>query len=636
MSDDPMNAYLEELYEEPTEQERLEKLGLSLSNQVLTIEDWWRKERADEVVRNMSYYRGQFWKGDGISGRSMEAFDYTAQRNEFFPIVDIMVASLALDLPQCEALDRRQISNVVPTRKTDPTFVGRRIAASINWMAEEDEFDTAVQELVLHAVLFDEGGTLKTTWSNELKRVVWRVKLPWEVHFDPRAKRLRDARWSCERFVLHWDDFKSRVKSGVYNRPRGPVRPDTYPRELVDQFMTDEAEVRLREMGLREDVSLVEWYDYRTGTFYHLHPDTRSVLLQARAPFGMPYEKLVFHSGVGRIRGVSDATVIAPGQRDINELVAARREIVARLPRRMLIDGALFPGDEEFDRWSKSKSWEPTRINPPQDGTIEGRIYVTPTMDTTFDFNEHLDQDIEHLRYLAGSADFQHGGVKNIRTAEEAEMVKNAVSGRMDVRTRRVTRMVKNGFRTGLRALQWALRNQKASGADAEYLRLGSEVDVSTEQYVHEVLNEAFKFQILPFSPLMEDRNARREHLIKLLTAFATGEAAKHIEWREMVREAQELFGLRPSIVKEQPPEEEPPEEAPGDPALAAPPGGMPMVPPLAAPPALGGADPAAALGALLGGGGAPGAGAGANPLAGLAQLAQLAGPGGGLGALGG
>ena len=63
-------------------------------------------------------------------------------------------------------------------------------------------------------------------------------------------------------------------------------------------------------------------------------------------PYGNPYDQLVFHDGVGRLRGIPDVSLLAPLQQDINELVSARRGC-ATPPKRMFYDKAKFPNEED-------------------------------------------------------------------------------------------------------------------------------------------------------------------------------------------------------------------------------------------------------------------------------------------------
>ena len=51
----------------------------------------------------------------------------------------------------------------------------------------------------------------------------------------------------------------------------------------------------------------------------------------------------------------------------------------------------------------------------------------------TFDFNQHLDQSVDSIRWLPGMGDYQQGQVKNIRTAAEANMIRAAIEGRLNM-----------------------------------------------------------------------------------------------------------------------------------------------------------------------------------------------------------
>lgn len=552
---------------------------------VETSERFFKNERMEEIVRNISYYRGNFWEGDGFgeTGNSGKFRSYKAVRNEVFPIVDTIVSALAMDLPQVEALDQRESAVSSTSRAEDPTFSGRRISSVLNWIAERDELDATTQELVLHALLFGEG-IVKVSWSMPLGRPIWRLKLPWEVHFDPSAKNIRDINWSFERFTIHADDFKSRIESGLYSSKK-EIKPDSYPRSLVSEKLDDAEERELRKAGLKEFVGLIEFWDYKNGMIYHIHPDTKQILMEAKAPYRRPYSILVFNNGVGRIRGISDVSLIAPIQRDINELVSARREVVARLPKRMLIDEGLFNSEEEFERWKNAKTWEPTRIRFPVDGTLDQRVWVSPDMQTTFDFNRHLEDNVEAIRWTPGMSDYQRGEVANIRTAAEANMIRGAVEGRLRIRSQKLVRVVTQLFEQALDVIRWAISNREASGIDLFDLAEKTTVGVSPEVLAHELLAEAVRFRLLPFSPLMEDKIARRESMTNLLPALTGGPLSEAFDMKELAKELVESYGWRPSVVSETPPAPPPapPEAMPTEGAAPPSPAGNELPPELLA-----------------------------------------------------
>lgn len=535
----------------PTDEEAAaEKKKRRMIGLVQQTEKWFKDNLADEAVRNLAYYRGKFWAGDGY-GSTAKIRNYAAQKNEIFPIVDTIVSTLAMDLPQVEVQDQRTRTADEPTRQTDATIQGRRIASCMNWFAERDELDAVVQELVLHGLLFRQA-VVKVSWSSALGRPVWRTKLPWEVHFDPMAKRISDAAWCFERFTLHSDDLKNRVKSGVYKKPKKGIKPDAYPRTLLDAHDKDldSRQEQLKQLGLKEYVSIVEFWDFRSGRLFHIHPPTGQILMEAGIPYGRPYEVLVFHNGVGRIGGVPDVSLIAEMQRDINELVSARREIVSRLPKRMLVDSSLFRSDDEFSRWKNSRTWEPQLVQKPMDGKIGDRVFVTPAMDTTFDFNKTLEDEVGSVRRIVGEADYQRGQVNNIRTAAEANALRGAVEGRVNIRMKKLVRVVKAMFDRALDVTRWAVANPEDSGIDLKVLAQHTQADADASVLQEDFLNGAISFRLLPFSPLMEDKNTRRESMAQLLPPLLGSPLGEHFDMHELGREVVELFGWRPSIVK--------------------------------------------------------------------------------------
>jgi hypothetical protein len=570
-----MNAHAEGAAAPPTERDTLRYLGL-----VRQTEHWYRQHRAQEDVRNLAYYRGQFWAGDGINITDAETHDYRAQQNEIFPICDTVVSSLAMDVPAVEPMDLRYWSTESPTRERDLTISGRRLAAVLNHWAVEDELDQTVQELVLHGQAFG-WGIVKTSWSPILGRVIWRTRLPWEWHCDPGAKRARDISWCFERFVIHVEDLRARLDGDAYIPIRKGIKADTYPRSLVEDYVTESDEAKLRAEGLREYVSMVEFWDFRRREILHIHPETQQVLLQVPMGYGRPYDVLVFHDSIGRVRGLSDITMLAPAQRDINEMVSGRREIVRRLMPRTLMDRSLWRTPEEFERYKNSKTWEPQLVDFPADGNISGRIWTSEQPPLSFDFKDHLNSAVDSEHWIAGLADYQRGEVTNIRTAAEASMVRGSVEGRMHIRTAKLKRVVSNMFSRALEVWRWAAANPKASAIDMASIANLTQGDVDETVLANDLEQHSPKFRLLPFSPLMEDKYTRRGQLLEIMQALVSpSPLAVAINPYELGREIAEQFGLRPSIVLPEPPPQAAPlagtDEAGGVPMQLPMPGAVP------------------------------------------------------------
>ena len=214
-------------------------------------------------------------------------------------------------------------------------------------------------------------------------------------------------------------------------------------------------------------------------------------------------------------------------------------------------------------RWMNSATWEPVPVETDGQALVGDMIFVSPEMPSTFDFNAHLQSSQLHIKQLAGLGDFQRGEVKNIRTAAEANMIEASVQGRLNVRLRILTKYVKRGFDKAADVLRWAAANPEASGIDMDLYVKETQADVDASVLMNDILEHATKFRILPFSPLMEDKHVRREQLVGLIGQLASSPSVEEIDWKEITRELIDLFGVRPSVVRDNSEAEEPVQEQP-------------------------------------------------------------------------
>jgi|TARA_R100000084_G_scaffold109356_1_gene75931 hypothetical protein len=537
-----------------TQEEESKKLQRILT-QVKNGQDWYRRNQGDQDLRNLAYWRGKFWNNEGgiywkTAGRNL----YQAEQNEIFPILDTMASALALEVPQCEALDVRQSSERIPSPQEDTAYAGRRFAAILNHYAEEDELDDHCWDAVMHACIFEDGAIRKISWDTKVGRPVWRLKMPWEVIYDRNVRKFRDARWICERFVLHIDDFRKRVEQGLYKLKK-PIKPDTYPRAMENgDDAVLEQEEDWRRKSLKVYVTLYEYWDLQRNQFCHVHIGTKQILFSAPTPYGNPYDQLVWNNPLGRPGGIPDVSLLAPNQRDINELVSARRELVSRLPRRMILERGIFKDEDAFSRFRRAKSWEATVVeDDPQGRRLSERVFVTPEMSTTYDFNRHLDQQTQHIRRVAGEMDAARGVAVNIRTAAEARMLEAKDAGRVGKRMKRLVRYIKKGFIKTGSILRWAVTNPESSKIDMVALAASSQVDVSPMVLAAEIMTTDPKLKILPFTPLMEDITVRRQQLLELMDRISRlpPEFIANIVPEEFVKEVFDVFHQRPSIMKD-------------------------------------------------------------------------------------
>ena len=562
---------------------------------IMNTERNYTQHRAPVDARNLNFWRGNLWSGKNVPGIT-QTEQYRAQRNEVYPIPDTIATGLALQLPQVDLADRRVRTTARPKRADDPYYHGKRTGMALNYFVELDDLHETLYEAVLCAMSFPRGGVLKTEWNATVGRIEYSYKLPWEVFFDTSVKKSKDWTWAFERFPIHAEDLQTALDSGVYSPITKDIAADVFPRALIEYDLGDVEKEQLRQQGLREYVLLHEFWDFRRGVRYHIHVETQQVLMAIPIQWEDPYVAFYFSPALGVVEGVPDVDHLAPIQQDIDELVNARREIVRRMAGISIVDSELFPDDATWEKFKNAKAWEILKVKRPQAyATLQEAIAQLRPSETGFDFNRKLEEDSEHGRYMLGVSGAMRGMPENIRTAEEVDLIRGKMESRMQARSNRVVTAVTKLFRASLSCLQWAVRHHRELGWNPEELYAATIFpdDPPYEQWLAEILAPATShaFRVMPFSPLMEDPNARRRWLIEAFPQLANiPPYAAQIDWNAMARDINEAFGARSETVIE------PQATPPGMPGVPAPGGPVPLgaAPPVPSAPApVEGAPPA-------------------------------------------
>lgn len=344
------------------------------------------------------------------------------------------------------------------------------------------------------------------------------------------------------------------------------------PRALLEHQMGDlsvDAYMNMLETYRRDgepcEYSLVEYWDVRAGRVYHMIQGCDWALSDAPMPYGLPFQTLGYNPGLAREAWISDVELIAPTQRDVNELVSGRREVVTTMQPRVVVEEGVFKDTAAADRWAQSKTNQVTFVEPSPDGRpLRDKFFVSPAPPLTMDFQRHLEDQRQSGRYVAGVADYQRGQVSNVRTAEEMTTLKAASDDRASNRVNALDAFFGRVYRTALDIFRWAILNPDDSGIDllALYDELGIE-DVDESTWAQEILDTSPRWTFDAYSPLKENLYSRRASLERLLPLLAGTPLGEEFDMHELAREIQETFKLRPSVVPVKLPPPAPPSMAP-------------------------------------------------------------------------
>jgi hypothetical protein len=201
------------------------------------------------------------------------------------------------------------------------------------------------------------------------------------------------------------------------------------------------------------------------------------------------------------------------------------------------------------------------------------------------------------------------GKSENIRTAEEATMIRGATQGRLQVMSAKVIKFVSQLFDDARAYMKWALANPGYSNINVQDIWIATQTDTPIEEFERELAADTRMFTLAAFNPLMKDETTRRATLSQVLPTILGSPLLGAYQIWELARELNELYGIRLStllpadVYKKLQEQAAQAQQAP--PEGAAPPEGQ--APPEEAPPAEDeGGIPPEILAALTGGGAAP------------------------------
>lgn len=542
------------------------------------------KNNEDQPDRvNLAYLRGMGWDVTSYGGAASMSPTVLAQRSsqdEIHPAIDQMKSAMAMTTPHVAAVDKRYMRTLSP----DELHETRIVAATLNWHADKDKYDVAVEAAVLNALTFNRGGILKVDAHAKSGIIKWRVLEPWEVHFSPRAKRIEDVTWAVEVTTIELDEFEARVADGTYFESTKPVNGDTVSISLSeqgqDQMARQDVEV-LRNQPWKE-VTIYEFRDFVAQRLLHIVAQTQEVVMDEPLPVGNPYSVLIFDAAVGGLSGVSIVSRMVTLQRDLNELTNVRLEVARRAFAKLFIDKSLFKDDDEYNEYLKTKPWEPIRISrDAADLPLKDKFWVQEAAHLSADFHTDVKARTEHARWIAGATAFREA--ENIRTAEEAARIAGATEARMQSRMQKVMAFVMSAFETTLRWQKWLLRNGHLVGYDpSQVLEESQDPSLAVDEWQAAIELSSAWMRLEPFAPLMENETTRRQSLERIIqTLAAMPQFAQLIDWKAVLDEVIRVFKFNPAWVI--PPQEQAAPAMPGQegvPAEGAQPEGSPVAPP--------------------------------------------------------
>jgi hypothetical protein len=498
--------------------------------------------------RLLRFYQGKFYT-DRESAGPTESELLVTSINLTFAITETALSTLVPRNPQVTALSRGPA----------PGDALKGMEGVVNLSLDHSDYYSELVLAVQDAVLYGRG-VLKTVWDAKNDLPLVRACDMRAVFFDLTSRRPSDIRYWIEATVISEDEFKSRIKNGLYKPWANSIQGDTYPKWLGYDLGTAVSRQQLKDW--QNWITVYEVYDIESNRVVHMHLDYDEPLLEDELLY-CPYSVLTLNNNGEDCRGLSDIALISDNQEELNHIRTYLLNI-ARLsiPKTGYDSTALQSEDVAVAQEAPVGSMVGIRTTGGK--SMADSFYAWPMPQppgALFEMASSLEKSIATVSALA---DAQRGQVTGARTATELALVEGQLRNRLSARQRKIdTVTTQVAEQMAFLAMKF-MREEKivefTGYSDAEPIHPSSFENVRA------------KFKVVPYSP-MESNRAVLQEQFKAAMQFLLNNP--YVDALEVTKQFLEVFQLSPRLLKP----EQAPQGAPGVPPQPA--QGMAAQPPV-------------------------------------------------------
>lgn len=281
------------------------------------------QERQD-IDQYLSWYSSEYWSAEdtmrsvalpyGEVGSEGDDDDLTMQTNYLFAFIDTMIANVCPQNPQVSI--NPKLPDVKDFAKANQHLINDtlRVCKAYDKLWEGASWAAIAGR-----------GVIKTVWDFNKRRPALHVVDPRAFFYD-FSRPYEYTRYVCEVVPITEAEWKARLKRGSgfkYNKDAvEKVTPSGYPKWL-DKTTTGQATIKDAAKEHFRWVLIYEFYDLVSDKYYHFGDGAQEPLMVSDLPFKYkknPYSLMIFNKNLRNSAGLSDAKLIAPQQRRLNEL----------------------------------------------------------------------------------------------------------------------------------------------------------------------------------------------------------------------------------------------------------------------------------------------------------------------------
>lgn len=384
--------------------------------------DFYKRSEKTSFDKARRFYRGDFFANtdSDMGGTRMDS--YLCSKNLIYAIADTAVSALLGPNPTVAAVAR------TPKSQDSATSV----SGLLEYIFRSNKFRRKASTALIDAVLCKRG-IFKTGWDADRDMPIVRAVNPSSIFFDLTVRDPDDIRYWIEATVISFDEFKDRVRSGLYKAELvKDVTPDRYPKWLMDRNQqSDTQSVR----DAFQWVTIYEYYDREGGTIQHYVKQADAIVFEDKIDY-IPYSMFSLNQSGIDCLGLSEVQLVLKQQETINDLLTHMKQITyLQIPRILYDSGRL--SEEDLNKAVEASAGSFIGINPSNSEalrTLATLFYEMPQPQNPQGVQEFVARQEDDAAFISALAEAARGQVVGARTATEMAIIDAQMRTRLATR----------------------------------------------------------------------------------------------------------------------------------------------------------------------------------------------------------
>lgn len=488
--------------------------------------DFYKRSEKTQFDKSRRFYRGDFFASTDSDLGSSRMDSYLCSKNMIYAIADTAISALLGPNPTVSAIARTPKSQESATSVT----------GLLEYIFRTNRFRRKAATALIDAVLCKRG-IFKTGWDADRDMPIIRSVNPSSLFFDLTARDPDDIRYWIEATVISFEEFKDRVRSGLYKADLVQnVEPDRYPKWLMDKNQqSDTQQVR----DAFEWVTIYEYYDRETGLIQHYVKQADAIVFEDKIDY-IPYSMFSLNQSGIDCLGLSEVQLVLKQQETINDLLTHMKQITYLQIPRILYDSGRIT-EEDLNKAVEASVGSFIGINPSNSETLRTLatlFYEMPQPQNPQGVQDFVARQEDDAAFISALAEAARGQVVGARTATEMAIIDAQMRTRLATREGHLNDAIEDVAR-------------KSFYLSKKYMKKPRLVRIAGDRRWAELAHKNLRdiemdFEMVSYNPIRKNPSVMLESLMQLIPFLAEN---PNVDIRKLTEEVISGMGLSRRII---------------------------------------------------------------------------------------